>query len=99
MASRMRIFDDIQRRYKGPALHGEKTFSFVNRSARPAVDAIRMVLEDWFARYPSADQPSLRRRFRDNFDSAFFELFIHEWLLRAGARVQVHPEVPNSLRK
>lgn len=95
----MGIFDDVPRAYKGPARYGENRFSFINRSGRATVGAVRKVLEEWFTRYPNAAQPLLRRRFRHEFDSAFFELFIHEWLLRARAQVQVHPEVPNSTRK
>lgn len=95
----MGLFDDTQRTHKGPALHSEGSFSFLNRSESKVAEHVRKELEGWYGHYPSNEQLSLRKRFRREFDSAFFELFIHEWLLRQKASVTVHPEIPGSSRR
>ena len=65
-------------------------------------DTVRTVLEGWFDRYPRMHQADLHGRFRSkddfNHNSAFFELFLHELLIRLGCQVEVHPEVLNTTR-
>ena len=89
------LFDNINRDDTGPASYSEPKFGYLNRSGRPTFLAIRPVLEDWFSRYPEPHRNDLRGRFRssDNTQhrSAFFELFIHELLLRLDCRVKIHP--------
>jgi hypothetical protein len=79
----------------GPKPYAEATFSYYNRSGRQAIGRIRDLLEDWFSRYPEPRKPSLRERFRSSDDvahqSAFFELFLHELLVRLGCKVTVEP--------
>jgi hypothetical protein len=100
MPTSLQIFDDIARIYAGPANHSEGRFSYYNRSARPGVVTIRAALQEWFERYPQEHQSELRARFRSgndrNFDSAFFELFLHELLLRLKCKVEVHPSPPGA---
>ena len=92
----MLLFDPAERTYLGPSSHIEDEYSFLCRSAWAASDCVRELLETWFARYPSEEQPELRRRFESSFDAAFFELAIHELLHRLGADVTVHPVVPSA---
>jgi hypothetical protein len=91
----MRLFDEVDRHDKGPARYAEPQFPYLNRSARAAFSRTRQILETWFARYPVSGQADLRARFRYRNDSlhhaAFFELFLHELLLRLGYGVTVHP--------
>ncbi len=87
----MNLFDDILRTHRRPATHTEDTFSFLNRSASPASERIRNLLESFFRRYPSSESAELKRKFETQFDSAFFELYLHELLLRLGCEVTVHP--------
>ncbi|HCX28310.1 MAG TPA: hypothetical protein DHU55_00830 [Blastocatellia bacterium] len=97
MDSSLRIFDELERTFPGPADYSEGHFSYYNRSARPAVAAIRARLGEMFSRYPVEHQAELRARFRSGddrgFDSAFFELLLHELLLRLRCTVEVHPPV------
>jgi hypothetical protein len=99
----MRLFDDIIRDDEGPALHAEPSFAYLNRSARSECDRIREMLEAWFLRYPSQEQADLRGRFRSDNNwhhhSAFFELCLHELLLRMSCRVEIHPSAGNSATK
>lgn len=98
----MKIFDDIRRDDAGPALHSEPKFTYLNRSARPAFHAIRNILEEWFSRYPEAHRKDLRARFRDvkdrHHNSAFFELFLHQLLLRLGCQVGIHPPLEGTAK-
>ena len=89
----MNLFDNILRTQRGPATHAEDMFSFLNRSASPASEGVRNLLESFFRRYPSSESAELKEKFKAQFDSAFFELFLHELLLRLGCDVAVHPNV------
>jgi hypothetical protein len=99
----MPVFDDIERNELGPRPYAQPDFIYLNRSARPGVEAIRAAFEDWFLRYPKEDRAELRARLRseDNYQhrSAFFELFLHEMLLRLGCNVQVHPQIVGTPRR
>ncbi len=72
-------------------------FTYLNRSARVVEGRVREVLEAWFSRYPVAEHADLRGRFRSKNDfhhlSAFFELFLHELLIRLDCRVEIHPRL------
>src|SRR5574337_173766 len=98
----MTLFDDTTRDDKGPASYSEPKFSYLNRSARPAFQEVRTVLEKWFSRYPEAHRKELRSRFRDsrdeNHSSAFFELLLHELMQRLGCRVEIHPVLKGTAR-
>ena len=54
-------------------------------------------MEAWFKRYPSSEQAEFASRIRSNDDtafiSAFFELYLHETLLRLGYSVEAHPQL------
>lgn len=93
----MKLFDNMRRDDEDPASHSEPKSSYLNRSARPAFRAIRTVLEDWFSRYPEAHRKDFYGRLRSSDDtqhrSAFFELFLHELLVRLRCRVEIHPSV------
>ena len=58
---------------------------------------IRQKCELWFKHFPVQHQSNLRGRFRStnngHHEGAFFELFLHELLIRLGCEVQVHPEM------
>lgn len=91
----MPLFDQIERRYLGPAKYAEASFTFLTRSARVEVERIRNVLEEWFSALPTASQSDLRSRFRSNDEQqhagAFFELYSHALVLAHGFTADVHP--------
>ena len=99
----MKLFDDFVRSHRSPAGYGEFDFDYFNRSANEPIRKIRDVLEDWFSRYPQSDRSELRQRFRShdgyNHSSAFFELWLHELLLRLGCSIKVHPTLPATTRR
>lgn len=95
------VFDDIGRDIDGPAKPGETQFSYLNRSSRIEAERIRALIEDWIARYPEQHRAALITRLRSTIDgahlSAFFELALHELLLRTGHKIiDVEPPAPNS---
>lgn len=58
--------------------------------------AIRNYLEDWYSRFPITGRNDLKARFKSprkiSFHSAFFELFLHELLIKLNAKVTLHKE-------
>ena len=57
-------------------------------------------MERWFERVSHASTADLRARIRSRDEvqhqSAFFELYWHELLVRSGYDVAIHPAVPNA---
>ncbi len=99
--SRVRVEQDV-------AYHSETFFNYLDRSARPEMGRVRDLLEEWFAHYPnrpaaSTNVASLREKLRGQFRSrrkrqqieAFWELYLHESLVRAGAHVTVRSDTPD----
>lgn len=78
----------------------------MNRSSWRSVERMRTVFDSWFDRYPAnaadpeREHQDLRARFRSrdhkNHHGAFFELFIHELLVKLDCGVFVHPDVPGT---
>lgn len=89
----MNLFDDIERDYHLPKNESESSFEFFNRSARPAIERIRDKIEAWLTEYPSEHQEELVARLRTDFDSPWYELFLHQTFLHMGASLEIHPDV------
>ena len=98
-----RLFDDICRNYTGPSLRSESTYSFLNRSSHPGTEKIRNMLQRWIDRLPQEHRKKVVSDMRNigrgsisddiQFDAAFFELFLHEFLLGTGAKIEVQPKI------
>ena len=89
----MDLFDDVVRIDAGPALFAEESFSYYNRSAREDVRRLRAMLQRWFDAYPEEHQRELHTRFRRGFEDPFFELLVHQLLLKLDYQVAVHPDL------
>lgn len=96
----MRLFDDIERSDSSPGMRTEGAFEILNRSAQPEVACVREAMERWFNSYPTEGRAELERRFRGGgqrgFESAFYELFLHELVQRLGCTLELHPQLPSS---
>jgi len=72
----------------------EPHFSYLNESARPAAEEVRRLVETWFSRYPEGHKKALQSRLRSpddrHFLAAFYELYVHELLLR----LRYEPVIP-----
>jgi len=60
---------------------------------------IRNLLNKWFDHYPQEDQLSLKTDFKNDFQAAFFELFIHELFKKQGFKLKPHPKVEGTTKK
>lgn len=93
----MKIFDDIDRADAAPAFEQESHFHYLNRSARKDMDRVRKLMEEWFSHYQEIHKDELRIRLRSEIDrhfiSAFFELYVHEMLIKLGYKIEIHPDV------
>lgn len=99
----MTIFGTAARTSLASRRNTEPDFAYLDRSARPSMQRVREVLEDWMTRYPSVEVPELVARIcsgnNQAFASATFELYLHELLLRLGCTLAVHPDLPNGETK
>ena len=96
------LFDDNVRTHYGPSLRGETTYSFFDRSAQEWVGGIRDMLQRWLDRVPPDKRKGLITRMRhkgrgspveeSRFWGAFWELYLHEFLLGTGGQVHIEPE-------
>lgn len=98
----MKLFDTGERNYTGTKRYTESSYSYMNRSAQDAAYKIRGVVEDWFNCYPEDEKAEFQRRFQSDedtsYNAAFFELYIHELLLRLGYEIELHPQTGNDLQ-
>lgn len=99
----MLIFSERSRTDATPKGHREGSFTFLDRIAGAYWDQVRELVEEWFTHVPETERPDLRSRLRSKDDrqgdAAFFELYLHESLRRAGYAVEFHPEVTDTPRR
>ena len=99
----MKLFDDIEWHDQDPAGYAESKFAYLNRTGRPEAGRVRQIVEEWFSRYPLHHRAELRSRFRSpnnhNHLAAFFELSLHELLVRLGHVVEIHPQSSGVIAK
>lgn len=92
----IKLFEDKERTNLNYANHQHDKYEFYNNSAMEEFTLIRDRLNKWFSRYPDSGKWQLKRDFQSQFDSAFFELFIHELFFQQGFTLTSHPTIPNS---
>ncbi|AZG75912.1 hypothetical protein [Methylocystis rosea] len=87
----MSIFENIDQNNEDPPREDETAFAYLNRSNRIEAARVRALVDHWLDNYPAQHRNALVARFRSGSDpdhlSAFFELFLHELVLRCGHRV------------
>lgn len=93
------LFDSIERTYMEAAKHNENTYDYYNISARKEISIVRDTLEDWFCNYPKNEKKELKSRFKKDFDSAFYELFLYQLFYKLGYNIIIHPDLPSSPKK
>ena len=98
-----KVFDEIERTDSTPKRMGETYFQFYNRSARPLMATVRSFIEGCLRKYPEEERYGTRKRLssrNDNdFESAIFELILHETLASQGCTITPHPTLPNGSNK
>lgn len=100
---RVTIFSAITRNDPSPASHGDSHARFLDRVSGDYWDQVRGLIEDWFSRFCPDAQADVRGRLQSKDDrqskGAFFELYLHECLLRMGYTVTCHPELEGTSRR
>lgn len=99
----MKIFDNGPWNLQGGADYLVSDFDYLNSSDREEAARVRNVVEAMFARFPTQSQEGLRSRLRSINNirhlSAFFELALHELLIRSGCTVlAVEPQIEGTAR-
>jgi hypothetical protein len=99
----MLIFRDVTRTDASYIRAHESHFDFVDRCSLPLAVNARSAIEQFVARYPESDQKELAARIRSGnnqlFQSAVFEIILHEFLSRLGCKLESHPLLPNGSAK
>jgi hypothetical protein len=95
----IKLFDKTSEFIEGPASNNENSFNYYHKSNRIDIKIIRVTLEDWFSKYPEVEKKELKIRFRKDFDSAFFELCLHELFNKLGYEIVIHPELRDSNKR
>lgn len=95
----MKLFADKIRTDKKPAKHNDNTFDFFDRSDSEKGQVIREVLNSWFANYPENEKAEFKNRFRKEFSSSLYELFIYELFTKQGFKLESHPKLKNSTKR
>jgi len=95
----MVLFENIQRYSKDPAQYCEQVFDYYQRSDREDIQRIRNILNSWFEGYPDEEKSELLSRFKKTFYDCFYELFIYTLFKSLGFEIEIHPTVPDSLKR
>ncbi len=94
------VFDSGTRTYLGPRNHGEPEYAFLNRSGRPPFVAVRQRINDWYSCLCHGLKDGVLHRLRSGddqeFDAAFWELYLHELFTRLGYEITCEPTLPNN---
>lgn len=93
------LFDDILRTNDQPSNHNVNEYDYMNKSSRDIIVQARENLSIWFRDYPKEEKKELKMRFKKDFASAFFELYLYTSFKKQGFSIQIHPAVPNSNKK
>ena len=93
------LFDSFERTCLEFAKHNDNTYEYYNNSARTDMSKVRDTLERWFHNYPEEEKKELKSRFKKDFDSSFYELFLHELFCKLGYDITIHPDLPSSPKK
>jgi hypothetical protein len=94
------IFDDCERTDESWGREIETPYEFYNRSAQPEAQKVRQLLESMLSRYPEGERAELVSRFKSkktsNFETASFELILHDTLHGLGCELTPHPQLDDS---
>ena len=89
------LYESLRPQEPFVARHGVPYSHVVERMPGIESDSILEVMNQWFSHIPETSQPDLRRRLTSPVDSqfhaAFWELYLHETLIRLGYEVSCHP--------
>lgn len=94
-----KLFEDIPRHSLDLPKHNYDSYLYIHQSARAEVEEVRNLLNTWFDDILASEKGELIRRFKTDFDSSFYELFLFQLFKKLGFEISFHPDVPNSSKK
>lgn len=93
------FFKSSDQKSPAPQYSGEPTYCFFDRVTGDYWDEVRQVADEFLNRVPESARKDIISRWRSNDEreatSAWWEVYLHEWLIRSGFSVQVHEEQTN----
>lgn len=94
------MFFEIKERYDAdPKEHNESNYSFLDRSSWEESKKIRDFLNASIKNYPDSEIEELISRVKSgddrHFNSAIFELILHQALRSLGCKLEHHPQLSN----
>lgn len=95
----LKLFENIERPYLGPANNRENTYDYYNRSGRTDISIVRDKLEEWFSDIPNSEKSEMKERFKKSFDSVFYELFLFRLFRSLGFEITIHPTITGASTK
>ena len=97
------LFDRKPRNSTDPSRRAETTYAFLDRSSLSEHSRVRCMLERWVDRLPMEQRQNIVAKLRHalpgsakeehQFNAAWFELFMHEFLLGTGGQIEVEPRI------
>jgi hypothetical protein len=98
------LFDPKERTLETGIPYGMGPFDYLDQSARPEAMRVRALMEQMLEQYPLRESKAMMARLRTNeevvHNAAFFELCLHELLLRRDFKIaDVEQEAPGSSKR
>lgn len=90
----MKLFDQKERSNVSYAKNKHNAYQFYDLSDMEQFAHVRERMNDWFSHYPISHRGQLKSDFKSQFDSAYFELFIHELFMKLGFIMEPHVSLP-----
>lgn len=99
--SPIKLFEECHRAFVEKRSHGESIYSYLNRSGRPEILKIRMLLNSWFSLLSDEQKESYYSRLtnRKNFNGAFYEMFLLALFKKAGFIIEIEPKLDASRKQ
>ena len=90
----MNLFEDKKKEDNIPSNIIKTIYHSLVFSTNESEKKIKDCLNNWFSHLPEEEKGGLKNRFiRDDFYSAFFELFLHEFFYKLGFKITFHPTI------
>ena len=77
----------------------ENTYDYFNNSNKKKIIQARNLLNFLFDCYPEEEKKELKARFKKDFDSSFYELFLYSFFLKLKCDLKIHPDLNKKLKK
>ncbi|MDR2948781.1 MAG: hypothetical protein LBV71_06185 [Prevotella sp.] len=88
----MKLFENKERTDTKPSRYIDNKYDFYDRNNQPHISRVRDILNDWFSKYPIDEQNELESRFKKDFESALYELYLFIFFSQLGFDIVIHPK-------